>query len=80
MTTFRAVNNTLLQSHVEEEPNYVDAGVLEMKFTSDIQKAIEYELAFMVNQKGEDAIKQMDGEYLANEIYEIILQEIEEFK
>ena len=63
-----------------EEEACDEAEVLEMHILSSIHKAIILELNYR-NQEGcEEALRKVDVDYLAEEIGEIMRQELEEFR
>lgn len=80
--TLRTVNNEMLpHEHYEVEESKEDmVSVAEMLMESNIQKAVEYFACFLEKKYGEETVRQMDEQSVANNVYDMVIDTIRSFK
>lgn len=65
---------------VEDVITQEDIELAEMHFVSEIGTAIQYLVSYMASNTKEGVIEKVDSDYLGQETYQMIVQELEEYK
>lgn len=79
--TLRTVNSDMLPHEQYEEEKESDmVGIAEMLMESNIQKDVEYFACFLEKKYGEETVRQMDEQSVANNVYDMVIDTIRSYK
>ena len=79
--TLRTRNEEMLpREQYEEEKESDMVEIAEMLMESNIQKAVEYFACFLEKKYGEETVRQMDEQSVANNVYDMVIDTIRSYK